>query len=152
DNPVLLREFMSTYVGDEQGAFTSVPNQELPAGYDPRKRPWYKDAVQADKLVLTDPYNDASTGNLIISAAMPVKRDGKLFGVAASDFSLGSLVSMIKAVTMGGKGSAFLIKNDGTILVHQDQQLVTKKLTDAFPQATPTIGSGISETTFNGKP
>lgn len=151
DNPVLLREFMSTYVGDEQGVFTSVPNQPLPADYDPRKRPWYKDAVKADKLVLTDPYNDASTGNLIISAAMPVKRDGKLFGVAASDFSLGSLVSMIKSVTMGGKGSAFLVKNDGTILVHQDQQLVTKKLADAFPQATPAIGSGISETIFNGK-
>ena len=152
DNPVLLREFMSTYVGDEQGVFTSVPNQPLPADYDPRKRPWYKDAVKADKLVLTDPYNDASTGNLIISAAMPVKRDGKLFGVAASDFSLGSLVSMIKSVTMGGKGSAFLVKNDGTILVHQDQQLVTKKLADAFPQITPAIGSGISETIFNGKP
>jgi methyl-accepting chemotaxis protein len=152
DNPVLLREFMSTYVGDEQGVFTSVPNQPLPADYDPRKRPWYKDAVKADKLVLTDPYNDASTGNVVISAAMPVKRDGKLFGVAASDFSLGSLISMIKSVTMGGKGSAFLVKNDGTILVHQDQQLVTKKLADVFPQATPVIGSAISETTFNGKP
>lgn len=151
DNPVLLREFMSTYVGDEEGVFTSVPNQPLPAGYDPRKRPWYKGAVQADRLVLTDPYNDASTGNLIISAAMPVKRDGKLFGVAASDFSLGSLVSMIKSVTMGGKGSAFLVKSDGTILVHQDQQLVTKKLADAFPQATPVVGSGIFETTFNGR-
>jgi methyl-accepting chemotaxis protein len=152
DNPVLLREFMSTYVGDEQGVFTSVPNQPLPADYDPRKRPWYKDAVQADKLVLTDPYNDASTGNIVITAAMPVKRDGKLFGVAASDFSLGSLVSMVKSVTMGGKGSAFLVKSDGTILVHQDQQLVTKKLADAFPQATPVIGSSISETTFAGKP
>lgn len=35
DNPVLIREFMSTYVGDEQGVFTSVPNQPLPEGYDP---------------------------------------------------------------------------------------------------------------------
>ncbi|UJW76312.1 methyl-accepting chemotaxis protein McpU [Rhizobium sp. SL42] len=148
DNPVLIREFMSTYVGDEQGVFTSVPNQPLPEGYDPRKRPWYQDAVKADKMVLTDPYADASTGNLIISAAMPVKRDGKLFGVAASDFSLTSLVDMVKSVDMGGKGSAFLVKADGTILVHADNALVTKKLADAFPSNTPVIGNGISESTF----
>ncbi|THV23178.1 methyl-accepting chemotaxis protein [Peteryoungia ipomoeae] len=148
DNPVLIREFMSTYVGDEQGVFTSVPVQPLPEGYDPRKRPWYQEAVKADKMVLTDPYNDASTGNLIISAAIPVKKDGKLFGVAASDFSLTSLVEMVKSVDMGGKGSAFLVKQDGTILVHRDGNLVTKTLKDAFPEATPAIGPGISETTF----
>jgi methyl-accepting chemotaxis protein len=148
DNPVLIREFMSTYVGDEQGVFTSVPVQPLPEGYDPRKRPWYQDAVKADKLVLTDPYNDASTGNLIISAAIPVKKDGKLYGVAASDFSLTSLVAMVNSVDMGGKGSAFLVKQDGTILVHHDGNLVTKTLKDAFPNQTPTVGAGITETTF----
>ncbi len=50
NNPVLLREFMSTYVGDEQGVFTSVPNQPLPADYDPRKRPWYGLASEAATL------------------------------------------------------------------------------------------------------
>ncbi len=148
DNPVLIREFMSTYVGDEQGVFTSVPDQPLPEGYDPRKRPWYQDAVKADRMVLTDPYNDASTGNLIISAAVPVKKDGKLYGVAASDFSLKSLVDMVNSVDMGGKGSAFLVKQDGTILVHRDGNLVTKTLKDAFPTDTPTVGADITETTF----
>ncbi|WP_084366046.1 methyl-accepting chemotaxis protein [Rhizobium sp. RU36D] len=151
DNPVLIREFMSTYVGDEQGVFTSVPVQPLPEGYDPRKRPWYQDAVKADKLVLTDPYADASTGNLIISAAIPVKKDGKLYGVAASDFSLKSLVDMVNSVDMGGKGSAFLVKQDGTILVHHDSAMVTKTLKDVFPNATPTIGAGIAETSFADK-
>ncbi len=148
DNPVLIREFMSTYVGDEQGVFTSVPDQPLPADYDPRKRPWYQDAVKADRMVLTDPYNDASTGNLIISAAIPVKKDGKLYGVAASDFSLKSLVDMINSVDMGGKGSAFLVKQDGTILVHREGNLVTKTLKDAFPTDTPAVGPDITETTF----
>ncbi|QLF71337.1 methyl-accepting chemotaxis protein [Peteryoungia desertarenae] len=151
DNPVLVREFMSTYVGDETGAFTIYPPQDLPADYDPRKRPWYQDAVKADKMVLTDPYADASTGNLIISAAIPVKRDGQLFGVAASDFSLESMVAMVNSVDMGGKGSAFLVKQDGTILVHSNGDLVTKTLKEAFPTATPAVGSGITETVFADK-
>jgi methyl-accepting chemotaxis protein len=153
DNPVLLREFMSTYVGHAaDGKFTTVPPQPLPAGYDPRIRPWYQSAVKADKIVLTDPYTDASTGQLILSAAVPVKRDGKLFGVAASDFSLKTLVNLIGAVDLGGKGSAFLINEKGTILVHPDQKLVTKTLADVFPVATPKIDGGLVETRFDNKP
>ncbi|KAA3519848.1 methyl-accepting chemotaxis protein [Agrobacterium vitis] len=153
DNPVLLREFMSTYVGHQaDGKFTSVPFQPLPEGYDPRIRPWYQGAVKANKVVLTEPYTDASTGQLILSAAVPVKREGKLYGVAASDFSLKTLVGLIKAVDIGGKGSAFLVNGNGTILVHPDQALVTKTLSDVFPAETPKIGGGLVESQFAGKP
>ncbi|MCF1482377.1 methyl-accepting chemotaxis protein [Agrobacterium vitis] len=153
DNPVLLREFMSTYVGHQaDGKFTSVPFQPLPEGYDPRIRPWYQGAVKANKVVLTEPYTDASTGQLILSAAVPVKREGQLYGVAASDFSLKTLVGLIKAVDIGGKGSAFLVNGNGTILVHPDQALVTKTLSDVFPAETPKIGGGLVESQFAGKP
>jgi methyl-accepting chemotaxis protein len=55
---------------------------------------------------------------------------------------------MVNSVDMGGKGSAFLVKQDGTILVHRDGNLVTKTLKDAFPSNTPSVGAGITETTF----
>ncbi|HVK90465.1 MAG TPA: cache and HAMP domain-containing protein, partial [Mycoplana sp.] len=152
DNPVLVREFLSTYVGDEQGTFTAIPDEPMAADYDPRQRPWYKDAVKADRLVLTEPYADATSGDIVISAAMPVKRDGKLFGVAASDFSLASLVDMIGSVDMGGKGSAFLVNEAGTILVHPQADLVSKTLADVFPEATPAIGADLAETVYAEKP
>ncbi len=152
-NGVLEKEFLSTYVGDESGKFTSWPNLPLPADYDPRKRPWYQQAAKADSSVLTDPYIDASSGDLIISAAVPVKRDGKLFGVAGSDFSLKTLVDMIKSVEVGGgAGFAFLVNKSGQILVHPDAKLVTKTLSDVFPAATPSIGSSITQTELDGKP
>ena len=150
-NQVLTREFLSTYVGDTNGTFTTWPVLELPEGYDPRKRPWYQDAVKAGGAVLTEPYADASTNDLIISSAVPVNHDGKLFGVAGSDFSLKSLVEMIGSVDIGGKGSAFLVNSKGTILVHQDQALVAKTLADAFPGSVPALGTAISQTTFADK-
>jgi methyl-accepting chemotaxis protein len=152
-NGVLEKEFLSTYVGDESGKFTSWPNLPLPADYDPRKRPWYQQAAKADSSVLTDPYVDASSGDLIISAAVPVKRDGKLFGIAGSDFSLKTLVDMIKSVEVGGgAGFAFLVNKSGQILVHPDAKLVTKTLADVFPATTPSIGSSITQTELDGKP
>ncbi len=151
-NDVLAKEFVSTYFGDEQGKMTSFPDIPLPSDYDPRKRPWYQDAVKAGAPILTDPYVDASSGDLIVSAAVPVQHSGKLSGVVASDFSLQTMVAMIKSIDLGGRGTAFLVNKSGTIVIHPDAKLVTKTLADAFPQATPTIGGGLTATEFGGQP
>lgn len=151
-NDVLTAQFMSTYFGNaESGSFTTFPKLPLPEGYDPRKRPWYLDAVKAGKPVLTEPYSDASTGGLIITAAIPVSIDGKLAGVTGSDFSLDSLVSMIKSVDAGKDGYAFLVSKDGKILMHPDAKFVDKPLTDLFKVDTPAISSAISQTEIDGK-
>jgi len=151
-NDVLAREFMTTYVGDEAGTFTMWPKSDMPEGYDPRQRPWYQGAVKANASVLTEPYIDASSNDLIISSAVPVRHEGRVIGVAGSDFSLKSLVDMVGSVDLGGMGFAFLVGKDGQILVHRDKALVTKSLTDAFPEATPAIGGGVAHTSFAGKP
>jgi methyl-accepting chemotaxis protein len=151
-NDVLVKEFMTTYVGDEAGTFTMWPASDMPADYDPRKRPWYQDAVKAGGAVLTDPYVDAASSDLIISAAVPVMKNGKLAGVAGSDFSLKMLVSMIQSIDAGEGGFAFLVNKSGQILVHPDAKLVTKTLADAFPGNTPSISSGIMQAEVSGKP
>ncbi|MES5043916.1 methyl-accepting chemotaxis protein [Rhizobium nepotum] len=151
-NDVLTAQFMSTYFGNaENGSFTTFPRLPLPEGYDPRKRPWYLDAVKAGKPVLTEPYNDASTGGLVITAAIPVSVNGKLAGVTGSDFSLDSLVAMIKAVDAGKDGYAFLVNKDGKILIHPDAKFVDKRLTDLFTVNTPAISSAILQTEIDGK-
>ncbi|MFK0384381.1 methyl-accepting chemotaxis protein [Agrobacterium sp. NPDC090273] len=151
-NDVLTGQFMSTYFGDaSSGKFTTWPAQPLPADYDPRKRPWYSDAVKAGKPVLTEPYADASTGGLIITAAVPVNINGTLAGVTGSDFSLDTLVTMIKSVDAGTDGYAFLVSKDGKILIHPDAKFVGKPMTDLFKVNTPAISSAISETDIDGK-
>ncbi len=55
---------------------TMWPADELPEGYDPRERPWYKDAVAAKASTLTEPYQDAASGKLIVTVATPLLRDG----------------------------------------------------------------------------
>ena len=150
ENDVLVREFKSTYFGDEAGVFTTWPNEKMPEGYDPRKRPWYQAAVAVNAPILTEPYIDSSTSELVVSAAIPVKRNGKLAGVAASDFTLTSLVDMIKKIDAGPDGYAFLVNNDGTILIHPDAGVISKTLADLFPTDTPKISTALSQTQLNG--
>ncbi len=141
EQPALTSTFMFTYLGAEDGKMTMRPEDELPADYDPRTRPWYKDAVQAGSTTLTEPYVDASTKQLIITIASPVRGAG----VVGGDLSLQALVQTINALDFGGTGYAFLVSADGTILVHPDQERVMQKLGELFPQNTPRIDSNLSE-------
>jgi methyl-accepting chemotaxis protein len=71
------------------------PFSEKPSRIRCKAATWYQDAVKAGEAVLTERYVDTTTNSLMISAAVPTKREGKLIGVTASDFSLKTLVSMI---------------------------------------------------------
>ena len=152
EQPVYGKTFMFSYLGADDGSFIMRPDDEMPADYDPRTRPWYKDAISAGGSTLTEPYIDASTNQLIITIASPVREAGRPVGVAAGDLSLDTLVKTINALDFGGMGYAFLVSSNGQILVHPDKSLVMKNLRDLFPQNTPAINSQLSEVSLNGQP
>lgn len=108
--------FDFTYLGSADGLIMR-PTSEMPAGYDPRTRPWYKDAMAAGTTTLTEPYVDAATGALIITIATPAQTAG----VVGGDLSLNALVKIINSLDFGGMGYAFLVSADGKILVHPDK-------------------------------
>ncbi|RCM91160.1 hypothetical protein PA57_03094 [Pseudomonas aeruginosa] len=150
EQPALTSTFSFTYLGQQDGAFTMRPDSPMPAGYDPRSRPWYKDAVAAGGLTLTEPYVDAATQELIITAATPVKAAGNTLGVVGGDLSLKTLVQIINSLDFSGMGYAFLVSGDGKILVHPDKDQVMKTLSEVYPQNTPKIATGFSEAELHG--
>ncbi|HHJ1344392.1 methyl-accepting chemotaxis protein PctA [Pseudomonas aeruginosa] len=150
EQPALTSTFSFTYLGQQDGVFTMRPDSPMPAGYDPRSRPWYKDAVAAGGLTLTEPYVDAATQELIITAATPVKATGNTLGVVGGDLSLKTLVQIINSLDFSGMGYAFLVSGDGKILVHPDKEQVMKTLSEVYPQNTPKIATGFSEAELHG--
>ncbi|HDX8361046.1 TPA: methyl-accepting chemotaxis protein [Aeromonas veronii] len=126
--------FDLVYAGTSDGKMIQSKPTDLPAGYDPRQRPWYKDAAAAGKLVITAPYADISTGQLIVTIAEPFQR-GNTQGVIAGDVSISSLISDILAVTTEGT-YAMLVDSNGTIIAHPDASLSLKSATALAPELT----------------
>ncbi|MCF5892908.1 methyl-accepting chemotaxis protein [Aeromonas veronii] len=126
--------FDLVYAGTADGKMIQSKPTDLPAGYDPRQRPWYKDAAAAGKLVITAPYADISTGQLIVTIAEPLQR-GNTQGVIAGDVSISSLISDILAVTTEGT-YAMLVDSNGTIIAHPDASLSLKSATALAPELT----------------
>lgn len=151
EQKALTSSFLAVYFGDTQGAFTIRPDSKMSDGFDPRSRPWYKDALNSNGASLTEPYIDAVTGQMIISIGTAVKKAGQTLGVVGTDLTLKTVTDSINALDFSGMGYAFLISGDGKILVHPDNTLVMKNLKDIYPHDTPPISSDISEVTLDGK-
>ncbi|BCJ08669.1 methyl-accepting chemotaxis protein [Mitsuaria sp. RG] len=144
----LTSSFQTIYLGQPDGTFTVRPDTKMPDGYDPRVRPWYKDGLNANGPILTEPYIDMATNELVISIISTASRS---VGVVGGDLALDGLVQIINSLNFGGMGYAFLVNDQGKILVHPDKNLVMKTLSDLFPQNTPRLSSNLTEVTLNGE-
>lgn len=123
------RNVANAYVGTVDGKMILAPKQELSKDFDPRTRPWYKDAIAKEgNVIMTDPYmNDGEEKVLVVSFAKAVKDDnGKLVGVAAIDVKLSELSQIISRITIGKNGFAMVLSSKGQVIAHKDSDKVGK--------------------------
>ncbi|HEK1688498.1 TPA: methyl-accepting chemotaxis protein [Pseudomonas putida] len=144
----LVSSFLTVYLGKVDGGFSVRPDSKMPDGYDPRVRPWYKDGMAASGPLLTEPYIDMTTNKMVIGILDKVSSD---VGVVGGDLALDGLVKIINSLNFGGMGYAFLVNDQGKILVHPDNALVMKSLSDAFPQNTPKLSRELTEVQVDGQ-
>ncbi|ERT17260.1 chemotaxis protein [Pseudomonas putida SJ3] len=145
----LISSFLTTvYLGKVDGGFSVRPDAKMPDGYDPRTRPWYKDGMNATGATLTEPYIDMTTNKMVIGILSKVSSS---VGVVGGDLALDGLVQIINSLNFGGMGYAFLVNDQGKILVHPDQDLVMKSLSDLFPQHTPKLTGELTEVQSEGQ-
>lgn len=145
DSKVLKEQFLFTYFGNAEGVHFVSPRHELPPGFDPRKRPWYQAADKAGSPILTPPYLDVGTNELVIAAAVPVYTAGTLQGVVGTDFSLKNLIAEINGINFGGMGYVFILDEDNTIVLHPDLKLVGKKWSDISASAMFSTNENMTE-------
>ena len=139
---VAAGDFRAVYMAyDADKRFVEVPQMKLPDGYDPTARPWYKAAVASGKPIVTAPYVSASSGDLTVTFALPVKADGKLVGVAGADKSLADVVKMVNGVKPSENSYAFILDRQGRVLVHPGADLALKVLAEAQPGMAAVAGA-----------
>lgn len=104
------------YVGDETGNMLTATGAKLPDGYDPRQRPWYQAAMKTpDKSIITDPYIDAFTGNVIVGVAKALPDRSGVLGI---DIQLTALNETVKQAKIGTNGYMTILDANHKLLIH----------------------------------
>lgn len=99
----------------------ALGHSEAAASYDPRVRPWFKDAVAGGRrLSVSDPYIFATTGLPGITIAMPFFAGGKVAGVVAADITLDSLSKFLASHPVSQNSLSLIVDDDDRIIAHPD--------------------------------
>ncbi|MGB1236709.1 MAG: methyl-accepting chemotaxis protein [Pseudomonadales bacterium] len=138
DAPSLKDEFMLIFGGlaTDGKRITNDPSWN-PTGWDARARPWYPLAVNANHAVLTAPYNDAASGELLISAVAKLSDKGQFKGAFGGDLSLKVISDALNTLNFNGAGYAFLVDAEGNIISHPDKELSAQPLSALFSGNVP---------------
>ncbi|MGF1755599.1 methyl-accepting chemotaxis protein [Vibrio makurazakiensis] len=136
--PVVKDAFLLAGIGFENDGsnISNDPSWDPGPTWDPRVRPWYTDAKNANSLIITAPYADSATNEILVSIATPVKDRGQFIGAIFYDVSLGSLASLVNQVKLFNAGYVFIVAGDGTTIAHPDKDKNGKPLNSYMPNVS----------------
>lgn len=109
-------EAQSMYVGTNEGLFVQEPKVKMADDYDPRKRDWYKEAMEKKgEVIISDPYISAGTDDMVVTVSK-VTQDGS--GVMAVNIYLSYIKELINEVRVGEEGYALLLDKKRKYIAH----------------------------------
>lgn len=101
-----------------QGEYLDGSGWTPDADYEPTTREWYKVAMEAGgKPVITSPYVDAMTGNVMISVCKMLS-DG--YGVISLDVELNYIQQITEEISLEGIGYGVVIDSKGVVIAHRE--------------------------------
>lgn len=113
-------EILAAFVGFDDKRYLSGDQLPVDKDYDPRERDWYKDAMEYDHPYVSIPYEDASSGQTVITVSTQIKKDDKTIGVLGIDIFMKDIKELINGIKLYDTGFAYVIDSEGYIVSYKD--------------------------------
>ena len=141
-------ELLNLYCGTKNSDFIQSNREAaIPEGYDPVQRGWYKQAAEAGRSIVTDPYWDVLTNQMCTTIASPVYIDGKLEAVIGLDVTLGTVTNLTGSIGYADGVYGFLVDSSGHYVAHRNKDYEPTETTavavsDILPKLEALLGGG----------
>ncbi|MCP1318236.1 methyl-accepting chemotaxis protein [Halomonas sp. 707B3] len=123
-------DFMATYLSlADSGETIFFNGWEPPADFDPRERPWYQAAAAAQDTIVTAPYVDAQSGDLVVTFARPFYQNNQLQAVVGADVNIRDMVAIVQDISPTPSSFGFLTTGDGSLIAHPNSELALEPTT-----------------------
>jgi methyl-accepting chemotaxis protein len=89
------------------------------------KSEYFMQAMQG-KANITNPRISPAKGNYVTVVAVPVKTGDKVTGVLFATVDMEELSEKVSAIKIGKSGYAYVVQQDGTVIIHPNKESVLK--------------------------
>lgn len=124
--------YMTSWIADlDASVLTQSDNFTSEEGWDITGRTWYP-CIASGETILTEPYIDTGSGNLIVSAVSPVydAQTQEPLGVAGLDISLERMKNVMSSYKVGKNGFIMLLSSEGTMVYHPQEEMIQKNISE----------------------
>jgi adenylate cyclase len=127
------------FLSDKLETIRELPG---PLDYDPRERPWYKDANRGDGTWLTGPYVFFATGKEGYTVRLALEQGRN--GVIAGDLLLDATQELLKREQLTPSAVAFLFDDNDHILAHPKMsEIMGREVSGTIPHLRETDMGGV---------
>lgn len=117
------KEILNLYCGTKDSEFIQSNREaEIPDGYDPVQRGWYKQAAEKGTVIVTDPYWDVLTNQMCTTIAAPVYIENELAGVIGLDVTLGTVTDLTGSINYEEGVYGFLVDSSSQYVAHRNKE------------------------------
>ena len=90
--------------------------------YDPRQRPWYRAALAANGVAISNAYVFSGTNRPGLTLSRQIRHNGALLGVFGADLSSDTLSHILDQSRIGSRGVLFILDRDGRLVGYPDPE------------------------------
>lgn len=86
----------------------------------------YFQQAKSGNIVISDPVVAQIDGKLVTVVAAPIIKDGKIIGVLGGTVTIDDLIQLVLNIKVAESGYAFVTQSDGLTIIHPDKEAVMK--------------------------
>ncbi|MFJ7887410.1 methyl-accepting chemotaxis protein [Lysinibacillus xylanilyticus] len=140
------QDALSVYLGTNEGALFLEPKSDL-KDYNVLERDWYKKATALKgEILITNPYIDAFTGEMVVTVARQLKDKS---GVIAVDLKLADIQKTASSIQIGKNGYSSIFDETRKVISHPTLE-PGSELKESFLDKMYDSKSGTYDYVFDG--
>lgn len=118
-------DLIETFALVNNNSLCFLTNAKRNAALDLKDRAYIQEAL-AGNITISNVIQSKTSGNNVISIAVPLKQNGKVIGVLLSALNFEKLTEQVGKMKLGNEGYAYMLDNTGLTVSHPDKTQVLK--------------------------
>nr|WP_144498458.1 methyl-accepting chemotaxis protein [Bacillus pumilus] len=141
-------EIVEVFIADQNGKLTKYSEIHKDSAASAKNEPWFQQSMGDKKLIISDPFVDKSSDDLLITISEQLA-DGS--GVIGINMRLNTIIKDTNSIKIGKEGYAFVATPDQHYIAHKTDK-PGEKLTGDFITKLYDKKQGSFKYEYNGKP